>query len=232
MTEVDVINYILNQNIELKETYELYQSILYALQRNDYGLFENIIEKDYETISDYMRVSLNTLKEFKEHIKNTLEQPYSNGVMERNNNTCKLIKRVAFGFRNFKNFKVRILISTNILRNVKEWWNFFITPQSLGTDFDVLDYIEFNDFTKEGVQYIGVLAKVRIVYYDMGKVKSKFTKEEYLFKKNPNERLELKDGANMIKCYNCGASIDATKGACSYCHTEIKYLQEWILGNK
>lgn len=120
MTEVDVINYILNQNIELKETYELYQSILYALQRNDYGLFENIIEKDYETISDYMRVSLNTLKEFKEHIKNTLEQPYSNGVMERNNNTCKLIKRVAFGFRNFKNFKVRILISTNILRNVKE----------------------------------------------------------------------------------------------------------------
>lgn len=120
MTEVDVINYILNQNIELKETYELYQSILYALQRNDYGLFENIIEKDYETISDYMRVSLNTLKEFKEHIKNTLEQLYSNGVMERNNNTCKLIKRVAFGFRNFKNFKVRILISTNILRNVKE----------------------------------------------------------------------------------------------------------------
>jgi len=35
----------------------------------------------------------------------------------------------------------------------------------------------------------------------------------------------------MIKCHNCGASIDATKGACNYCHTEIKYLQEWILEN-
>lgn len=98
-------------------------------------------------------------------------------------------------------------------------------------DFDVLDYIEFNDFTKKDIQYIKVLAEVRIVYYDNGKIKSKFKKEEYLFKKNPNEKLELKDGANMIKCHNCGASVDATKGVCSYCHTEIKYLQEWILEN-
>lgn len=120
MTEVDVVNYILNQNLELKKTYELYQSILYALQRKDYILFMSIIEKDYENISDYMQISLNTLREFSEHIKNTLEQPYSNGVMERNNNTCKLIKRVGFGFRNFKNFKARIMISTNILRNIKE----------------------------------------------------------------------------------------------------------------
>ncbi|MDD6271964.1 MAG: hypothetical protein PUA90_00385 [bacterium] len=96
-------------------------------------------------------------------------------------------------------------------------------------DFDILDYIEFNDFIKNNLQYIKVLAEVRIVYYDMGKIKSKFTKEEYIFKKNPNEKLELKDGANIIKCHNCGASIDATKSVCSYCHTEIKYLQEWIL---
>ena len=39
--------------------------------------------------------------------------------MERNNNTCKLIKRVAFGFRNFKNFKARIMLATNIFRNKK-----------------------------------------------------------------------------------------------------------------
>ncbi len=119
MTEVDVIDYILNKNEELKKTYELYQNILYTLQRRDYSLFEHAIEKECENISDYMKVSLNTLREFKEHIKNTLNQQYSNGVMERNNNTCKLIKRVAFGFRNFENFKARILISTNIFRNVK-----------------------------------------------------------------------------------------------------------------
>ena len=75
-----------------------------------------------------METSLNTLREFKEYIKNTLEQPYSNGVMERNNNTCKLIKRVAFGFRNFLNLKARILISTNIFRNEKSGKISFTTP--------------------------------------------------------------------------------------------------------
>ena len=98
-------------------------------------------------------------------------------------------------------------------------------------DFDVLDYVDFIDFKKNNVQYIKVLAEVRIVYYDMGKIKSKYSKEEYIFKKNENTKLELKDGANIIKCHNCGSSIDATLGVCSYCHTEIKYLQEWILDN-
>lgn len=37
------------------------------------------------------------------------------------------------------------------------------------------------------------------------------------------------EDVNMIKCHNCVASIDATNKLCSYCHTEIKYLQEWIL---
>lgn len=96
-------------------------------------------------------------------------------------------------------------------------------------DFDVLDYIEFEDFTKKDIQYVRVLAEFRIVYYNMGKIKSKFSKEEFIFKKNPNEKLELKDDANIIKCPNCGASVDVTKGICSYCHTKIRYLQEWIL---
>lgn len=96
-------------------------------------------------------------------------------------------------------------------------------------DFDVLDYIEFNDFIKDDIQYIKVIAEVRIIYYENKKIKSKINKNEYLFKKSKNEKLELKDGANIIKCHNCGASIDATDGICSYCRTEIKYLQEWIL---
>ena len=128
MTEVDIVDYILEENIELKKTYEVYQNILYSLQRKDYSLFSEIIEKEYEGISQYMETSLNTLREFQEHIKNTLEQRYSNGIMERNNNTCKLIKRVAFGFRNFLNLKARILISTNIFRHEKSGKISFTTP--------------------------------------------------------------------------------------------------------
>lgn len=120
MTEVDIVDYILEQNTELKETYELYQNILYALQHKDYELFQDIINIEYKNISSYMQTSLNTLKQFSPYIKNTLELSYSNGVIERNNNTCKLIKRIAFGFRNFKNFKARIMIMTNLFRTPKK----------------------------------------------------------------------------------------------------------------
>ena len=120
MTEVDIVNYLLDQNDELKTTYNLYQSILYSLQRKDYKLFDKIIKQDYKNISEYMNTSLNTLREYSCHIKNTLEQPYSNGVMERNNNTCKLIKRIAYGYRNFNNFKAKILIITNLFRKPKK----------------------------------------------------------------------------------------------------------------
>ena len=64
------------------------------------------------------------------YIKNTLENPYNNGVIERNNNTCKLIKRISFGFRNFRNMKSRIMIITNIFRkNKREYHTKYSTSQ-------------------------------------------------------------------------------------------------------
>ena len=76
----------------------------------------NIEHKD---ISKQMQTTLSTLRKYSKYIKNTLEYSYNNGVMERNNNTCKLIKRISFGFRNFRNMKSRIMIITNIFRKEK-----------------------------------------------------------------------------------------------------------------
>jgi len=118
-TERDIVDYLLNSSPELKESYNLYQNILYALQHRNYKILEEILVKDYPLISDYMKTSLSTLKDFLPYIKNTLENNLSNGIMERNNNTCKLIKRIAFGFRNFKNFKSRVLIATSLFRTAK-----------------------------------------------------------------------------------------------------------------
>ena len=39
--------------------------------------------------------------------------PYSNGFTEGVNNTRKAIKRIAYGYRNFHNFRARILITLN-----------------------------------------------------------------------------------------------------------------------
>lgn len=96
-------------------------------------------------------------------------------------------------------------------------------------DFDIIDYIDFSSFKKKEDEYVKVLAEVRIVYYENGKIFSKYNKEEYVFRKNKNGSLEIKGGTNYIKCHNCGASIDVTQGKCSYCNSEIKYLQDWIL---
>ena len=50
----------------------------------------------------------------KDKIMNALELPYSKAKLEASNNLIKVIKRNAFGFRNFENFKTRILIALNI----------------------------------------------------------------------------------------------------------------------
>ena len=46
-------------------------------------------------------------------IRNALCVSYSNGGMEGYNNKIKTLKRIAFGFRNFTNFKARILLMSN-----------------------------------------------------------------------------------------------------------------------
>ena len=98
-------------------------------------------------------------------------------------------------------------------------------------DFDILDYLKFNDFTIKNTKYVKVLVLIRIVTYD-NKIKSKIIKQEFIFRKNQNYKLVLNEGVNLIKCHNCGASIDATKTECSYCHSKINYLQEWILDRR
>ena len=96
-------------------------------------------------------------------------------------------------------------------------------------DYDVIDFDDFKSYKKNNDLYIDIDAYVRIVYFDNGKITSKYLEEKYTFKKISNDVLDLKDGANIIKCHNCGASIDAKKGECEFCHTKIKYLQEWII---
>ncbi|KXT84840.1 Mobile element protein [Streptococcus oralis] len=52
----------------------------------------------------------------KDKIINILELPYPNTKLEATNNLIEVIKRNVFGFRNFDNFKKRIVIALNIKR--------------------------------------------------------------------------------------------------------------------
>ena len=128
MTETDVVDYLLNKDTFFENSYDLYQDILYYLQHRNYEGFKRVINKEYKDISKQMQITLNTLEKYSKYIKNTLEYSYSNGVMERNNNTCKLIKRISFGFKNFKNMKSRIMIITNIFRKEKREYHTKYSP--------------------------------------------------------------------------------------------------------
>lgn len=67
---------------------------------------KNNLESNYEVLAECAKTYTNWIKE----IRNSLLVPYSNGVMEGYNNKIKVLKRIAFGFRNFQNFKARILL--------------------------------------------------------------------------------------------------------------------------
>lgn len=116
ITKSDVVNYIINTNIELKNTYDVYQNLLSSIKNKNYNLFIHILDNHSDNISSYMKTSIKTLNEFKDKIKNTFNNNYHNGYIEGNNNFIKVIKRIAFGFRSFIRFKTRILICKNLLK--------------------------------------------------------------------------------------------------------------------
>ena len=115
MTQKDVVDYLINTNEELKQTYETYQNILYALQNKSFTDLKNELNINHDNISTYMKISIKTLKKYLSYIKNTLNNTYHNGFVEGNNNFIKVIKRIAFGFRSFRRFKARIMICKNLL---------------------------------------------------------------------------------------------------------------------
>ena len=65
----------------------------------------------------FIQTALKTLRKHLPRIKHTFMYPYSNGALEGTINKIKVIKRVAYGYRNFQNFRCRILISFKVLKN-------------------------------------------------------------------------------------------------------------------
>ncbi len=107
MTTIDVVDFLINLDNELKETYWVYQDLLYAFKKNDYDLLSKTLNKQNNYISPYMKTSIKTLLEFLPYIKNTFNNNY---------HIIKVIKRIAFGFRSFKRFKARIMICKGLIK--------------------------------------------------------------------------------------------------------------------
>lgn len=99
---------------ELKGYYDLYQLLLFHLQEKNADHFFDLIEEALPHLNQTFKTALRTLLHYKEHVTNAIELPYSNAKLEATNKLIKDIKRNAFGFRNFDNFKKRIFIALNM----------------------------------------------------------------------------------------------------------------------
>ena len=106
------LNYAFELSPELKYAYELYQSFLRIKDGSDY-------EEKAKRLSDWLNDALsstlktfesaaNTLLKWNKEILNSLKTTYTNSSTEGKNNKIKVIKRIAYGYRNLTNFSNRI----------------------------------------------------------------------------------------------------------------------------
>lgn len=109
------LNYILiNYSEELRRVYNEKEDLLDIVHSDEkYLAIDKLnkwvkynLESKYEVLNECAKTYQNWIEE----IRNSLLVPYSNGIMEGYNNKIKVLKRIAFGFRNFHNFKARILL--------------------------------------------------------------------------------------------------------------------------
>ena len=114
LTNREILKKLLSYSQELREHYELYQLLLFHFQEKQADHFFSLIEDTISCVNHIIQTVFKTLLKDKDKIINALELPYSNAKLEATNNLIKVIKRNAFGFRNFENFKTRILIALNI----------------------------------------------------------------------------------------------------------------------
>ena len=114
LTNKEILDKLLSYSEDLKHHYHLYQLLLFHFQNKEPEKFFGLIEDNIKKVHSLFQTVFKTFLKDKGKIVNALQLSYSNAKLEATNNLIKLIKRNAFGFRNFENFKKRIFVALNI----------------------------------------------------------------------------------------------------------------------
>lgn len=108
LSETDVVDQLLAINPVLKSTYEVLQRLMSATRNRHWSDFKLALSQE-STTSDLFQISLQNLIKNQSYVENALRYNYSNGPLEGTNNKIKNIKRNAYGYRNFRHFRLRVL---------------------------------------------------------------------------------------------------------------------------
>ena len=109
----DRVNAILYISDNLRAAYELKEMFYEIVDTEDRKqardlMLEWIYAAQSSGLNEYVKCS-NTMINWQYGILNSFDYPYTNGFTEGCNNKIKVLKRNAYGYRNFKRFRNRIL---------------------------------------------------------------------------------------------------------------------------
>lgn len=109
---VDIDRYLKNHD-KLNELYRLKERIYEFYRVKGFArasvAFHRLLNDMVRSSLDEVQRLLRTFKRWKHEIIRYFENGYTNGFTERMNGTGKLVQRRAFGYRNFKNYRLRVL---------------------------------------------------------------------------------------------------------------------------
>lgn len=117
-----IVDYLLSFNEQLRESYSVVQNLRYALSTQRWGYFESTFDQaKIKPLSKGLRRVLRTLRKHQKPVFNALQFPrLTNGPIEGINNKIKVLKRTAFGYKSYPNFRNRILLMTRLYTSETE----------------------------------------------------------------------------------------------------------------
>ncbi|WP_429951176.1 ISL3 family transposase [Enterococcus sp. AZ101] len=115
LSQQDIVDELLHYDDVLRIGYDTVQYLKYAFSHREDTLFFEYLQQLDNQLPQWFKKKLLFFKKYKEGIKNAFRFPYSNGVTEGLNNKLKVIKRVAYGYRNFYHFRSRIYIIQDLI---------------------------------------------------------------------------------------------------------------------
>lgn len=109
LSNQEVVERLLNFSSELRTAYEYYQDLITAISHHSQALLDQLIKRN--NLPNAIRRVKRTLVKHCQEIIASFYTRLTNGPIEGTNNKIKVIKRIAYGFRNFFHFRIRILVS-------------------------------------------------------------------------------------------------------------------------
>lgn len=111
----ELSNILINYSEDLRIAYKEKEDLLDILHSSEDSniktkRFSEWVKRNLESHITQLQECAKTYQHWYSEIRNSLEVPYSNGATEGFNNKIKVLKRISFGMRSFKNFKARILL--------------------------------------------------------------------------------------------------------------------------